>query len=148
MATKKKKSRKTPARPRRRRRLLWPFLRWGLVFGCWGVFLLLCLVGWLAYDLPDLRSVFGSDYTFPKGGNVVHYASPEADRLFDTFDRAEDWPSARSAMQTLHRRIHDDQPYTFLYESRRLAVAGPRLDGVVIDVPSDPLARLERFRLR
>jgi hypothetical protein len=78
---------------------------------------------------------------------VVFYASPEVDRLFDRLDLARDWDSMRDDLRTLQRRIHEDQPYTFLYERKRLAAHGPRLEGVVIDVPADPLARLERFRL-
>src|SRR5215813_11821288 len=53
-----------PAPPRRRtggpgggpgwgRRLGWRFLKWSLVLGAWGLFVGLCFVAWLAYDLPD-----------------------------------------------------------------------------------------------
>jgi hypothetical protein len=28
---------------------------------------------------------------------------------------------------------------------KRIAVYGPRLHGVLVDIPSDPLARLERY---
>ncbi|MFZ5790240.1 MAG: transglycosylase domain-containing protein [Pseudomonadota bacterium] len=38
---------------RRRSRLLW-CLKWGTVATIWSLFLTLCFVGWLAYDLPDV----------------------------------------------------------------------------------------------
>src|SRR5262245_52862768 len=43
-----------PARRRSRRRWPWTLLRWGLVCACWGTFIGLCFLGWLAYDLPDV----------------------------------------------------------------------------------------------
>jgi len=43
-----------PARRRGRRRWPWTLLRWGLVCACWGTFIGLCFLGWLAYDLPDV----------------------------------------------------------------------------------------------
>jgi len=105
------------------------------------------LGGWV-YSIKDLRSVFSSAAVFPHGGNVVGYASAEADELLDRIDDATDWAAMEEDLRRLQRRIHEDQPYTFLYENRRLAAHGPRLGGVVIDVPSDPLARLERFWVR
>jgi ABC-type transport system substrate-binding protein len=69
--------------------------------------------------------------------------SAEADRLLAAIGSAPDWQSARDAYGKLARRIHEDQPYTFLYEGKRIAACGPRVRDMRIDVPSDPLARLE-----
>jgi len=44
----------TPRRPRKGRPLLWFLLKWTLVGSIWGSFLLLILVAWCAYDLPDV----------------------------------------------------------------------------------------------
>ena len=38
--------------------------------------------------------------------------------------------------------LHRDQPCTFLWEARRLAAVGPRLHGVEVRAPGDPLAWL------
>src|SRR5581483_9883925 len=49
------KPRKGKARARRKRGgLLWRLTRWTLVAAAWCVFVGLCVVAWLAYDLPDL----------------------------------------------------------------------------------------------
>ena len=48
-------------------------------------------------------------------------------------------------LREIQRRLTEDQPYTLLYETQRIAAHGPRLHGVVVDVPSDPLTRLDRF---
>jgi ABC-type transport system substrate-binding protein len=78
----------------------------------------------------------------------VGYSSEEADRLFAELDRCADWETMAELLRQVQQRIHEDQPYTFLYEMKRVAAHGPRIDGVEIDIPSDPLARLERFWVR
>lgn len=103
------------------------------------------IAGWRFSGKLDLRGIFGSRAVPPQGNNVVFYRSPRADALFDAIDAAPSWTAARPLYARLARLLHRDQPYTFLYEGRRLAAAGPRARGVVIDVPQDPLARLERF---
>jgi penicillin-binding protein 1A len=49
----KKRKAEKPTR-RGRRRWPWALARWGLVGASWAAFLVLCFVGWLAYDLPDV----------------------------------------------------------------------------------------------
>src|SRR5215813_12470496 len=44
-------------RPRRRRPIIWFLLKWGLVSGIWASFLLLIIVAWCAYDLPDVSGL-------------------------------------------------------------------------------------------
>jgi peptide/nickel transport system substrate-binding protein len=105
------------------------------------------LGGWV-YTVKDLRSIFGSSARPPDGANVVFYRSDEVDGWLDRMEHAEDWRALKPALDGLQRRIHEDQPYSFLYESKRLAVHGARLSGVAIDVPSDPLAGLESFWVR
>jgi penicillin-binding protein 1A len=43
-----------PPRRKRGRPVVWFLLKWGLIGGIWGSFLLLILVAWCAYDLPDV----------------------------------------------------------------------------------------------
>ena len=97
------------------------------------------------YSLQDLPSIFDSRQTPPKGANYVRYGSDEVDRLLEALDRAERWEETRPTLHEIQRLIHEDQPYTFLYESVRIAAHGPRLNGVEIDIPADPLARLEHY---
>lgn len=101
------------------------------------------LGGWV-YSIGDLGSIFGSD----QPGNTVAYRSAEIDAFLDRLEAAREWESMRADLAGLQRQIHQDQPYTFLYENRRLLVYGPRLGGVEVDIPEDPLARLERFWVR
>lgn len=103
------------------------------------------LGGWRFSGKIDLRPIFGSAGFPPAGSNVVRYRSAEVDRLLDALDEAADWREMKPVLSSIGRRIRDDQPYTFLYETRRLAAVGPRLQGVEIDIPFDPLAHLERW---
>jgi peptide/nickel transport system substrate-binding protein len=101
--------------------------------------------GWTFAGKADLEPMFGSAFTPPAGMNVVSYRSPAADRLLAELDRASTWAQVQPLLAALQQRIHADQPYTFLYESRRIAGHGPRLRGVRIDLPADSLARLEEY---
>jgi peptide/nickel transport system substrate-binding protein len=101
------------------------------------------VAGWRFNGKLDLKSIFGSAALPPAGSNVVFYKSAEADRILDAIANAPNWHVAKTAYAELGRRIHDDQPYTFLYEGRRLAAHRDRVRDVAIDVPSDPFARLD-----
>jgi peptide/nickel transport system substrate-binding protein len=90
-----------------------------------------------------LKELFGSESMPPKGANVVAYSNRDVDRLLLELDDARDWREMRPLLSDIQRRLHDDQPYTFLYEVRRISASGPRLKGVSIDHPLDPLAHLE-----
>jgi peptide/nickel transport system substrate-binding protein len=104
--------------------------------------------GWKMLGNIDLKPIFGSAGVPPGGNNVVRYRSAEVDGLLDRLDSVSDWKQMKPIFASIERAIHRDQPYTFLYETQRLAVSGPRLGGVEIDVPSDSLARLERWWVR
>jgi peptide/nickel transport system substrate-binding protein len=91
-----------------------------------------------------LKELFGSESTPPGGANVVAYSNPGVDLLLDELEGARSWREMKPTLSSIQHRLHEDQPYTFLYEMRRLAASGPRLRGVGIDHPLDPLAHLER----
>lgn len=105
------------------------------------------LGGWRFVGKLDLKPIFGSAETPPGGSNVVRYRSSEVDRLLDALSGEHDWRTMKPILASIERAIHRDQPCTFLYETQRLAAAGPRLRDAGIDIPADPLARLERFGL-
>jgi ABC-type transport system substrate-binding protein len=106
------------------------------------------LGGWTIPGKIDLQPIFGSDARPPNGSNVVAFQSPEVDGLLRRLDEAEDRQAMQPLLEAIQRRIHEEQPYTFLYEAKRIAALGPRLGGMQIDDPADPLAALERCWLR
>jgi peptide/nickel transport system substrate-binding protein len=104
--------------------------------------------GWRFGAKIDLGSLFGSASVPPAGSNVVFYRSPEMDRLIEGLGSGTDAAGLRDVYAAIGRRLRDDQPYTFLYELRRLVATGPRLSGVRIDVPTDTLAHLDEVEVR
>ena len=101
------------------------------------------VAGWRFNGKLDLASIFGGKALPPAGSNVVAYKSKEADRLLTAIGDAPDWQSAKDAYGKFAKQIYDDQPYTFLYEGKRIAAYGPRVKELTIDVPADPLARID-----
>jgi len=103
------------------------------------------LGGWTFSGKIDLAALFASDRVPPAGLNVVRYRAADVDREIARLSEAASGAEMLEPLRDIQRRIHEDAPYTFLYELRRVAGYGPRLRGVVVDVPSDPLARIDRF---
>jgi peptide/nickel transport system substrate-binding protein len=103
------------------------------------------LGGWVFVGKVEIGMFFGSVGLPPQGYNVVNYRSPEVDRLLGVLGEATQWQDMKATLDEIQSNIHEDQPYSFLYETKRVAAYGPRLRGVTIDIPSDPLAHLERF---
>jgi len=102
------------------------------------------LGGWNFIGKVPLGALFGSDYAPPRGFNVVGYRVADVDESLERLDLASDWHEMKPLLDTIQRRIHEDQPYTFLFERDDIAAFGPRLRDVSIDDPDDPLAALER----
>ncbi|HVT57575.1 MAG TPA: ABC transporter substrate-binding protein [Thermoanaerobaculia bacterium] len=88
----------------------------------------------------DLTDPFGSK----SGGdtNVVRYNNPEVDRLIAAAMGHLDIGAARAELERIQEILHRDQPYTFLWESQRLAGLSRR----VHDAQPNPLFSL--FHLR
>lgn len=103
------------------------------------------LGGWNFVGKVPLKTLFGSSQAPPNGFNVVRYGAAEVDEALDHLDQAANWQQMKPYLDSIQEKIHEDQPYTFLFEREGIAAHGPRLHGMVIDIPSDPLARLERF---
>lgn len=103
------------------------------------------LGGWVFAGKIDLAALFASDRVPPAGLNVVRYRAAAVDRDIERLGEAASSAEMLAPLHDIQRRIHEDAPYTFLYELRRVAGYGPRLRGVVVDVPSDPLARIDQF---
>ncbi len=100
--------------------------------------------GWVFAGKTELKVLFDSSSTPPNGLNMVGYRSGDVDRLLGRIGDAETHAELQPILFEIQRQIHDDQPYTFLFESQRLAGVSRRLEGVGIDAPADPLRFLER----
>ncbi|MDH3591908.1 MAG: hypothetical protein OER88_08525, partial [Planctomycetota bacterium] len=91
-------------------------------------------------------ALFSSDSDPADGGaNFVSYASPVADAALAAVEAAVDREAMSEPLFAVQRAVHEDQPYTFLYERAGVAAHGARLKGVEIRSAADPLGELDRF---
>lgn len=103
------------------------------------------LGGWVFAGKIDLQNLFDSAAAPPNGMNIVSYANDEVDALFTRLAKADRWDALPPILAEIQTRIAADQPYSFLYEAKRIAAHSSSLAGVRIDVPSDPLIHLAEY---
>jgi len=73
------------------------------------------LLGWSLGIDPDLYDIFHSSKTEEGEYNFVSYANPEVDRLLIEGRRTFDPTERQRIYRQVHRHLHEDQPYTFLF---------------------------------
>lgn len=83
----------------------------------------------------DLTYAFHSD-SIDNGYNFGSYSNPEVDRLIDDFRRQTDPEVMGTILRTIEGILHQDQPYTFLWEPKRLTGVDGRLRNVQINALS------------
>lgn len=75
-----------------------------------------------------------------KGSNFVGYSDPESDRLIEKARTEFDREKRAALYRELHRRIHESQPYTFLFTRPHLIALHRRFENTKIyPVGMDPL---------
>ncbi len=88
------------------------------------------LLGWnLSLD-PDLYNIFHSSKTKEGEYNFIGYANPTVDRLLEQGRQVFDRDQRRQIYQEIHRLLHEDQPYTFLYVPDSLPIVAARFRNV------------------
>ncbi len=89
------------------------------------------LLGWNLSRDPDLYDLFHSSKTREGEYNFGGYANPEVDRLLVEGRRTFDQNERRRIYQEVHRKLAEEQPYTFLYVADALPVAASRLRNII-----------------
>src|SRR5215470_3599991 len=73
------------------------------------------------------------------GENYAGYVNPEADKLLEAGRSTQDRAKHKEAYYALHQRVHEDEPYTFLYVPQRYYAWSRRVHGVsALDVSTLP----------
>ncbi len=88
------------------------------------------LLGWSLSRDPDLYDLFHSSKTKEGEYNFVGYANPDVDALLERGRRTFDQAERQRIYQEVHRRLADDQPYTFLYVADALPIVSSRFRNV------------------
>lgn len=85
------------------------------------------VLGWSMGIDPDLFQIWHSSQSGPKQLNFVGYSDAEVDELIVRIRQEYDVAQQRAMTQRLHRRIAEDQPYTFLYASQGTTVLDKKI---------------------
>jgi ABC-type transport system substrate-binding protein len=102
------------------------------------------VLGWTGGDLdPDIYQIWHSSQTGPYQLNVGGYRSPEADALIEAIRVEYDVARQIELAHRLHRRIAEDQPYTFLYSPSATHVLDRRL--VIVERDATGAERYRRI---
>ncbi|MCH7767498.1 MAG: peptide-binding protein [Nitrospinae bacterium] len=73
-----------------------------------------CVLGWSLGLDPDIYEIWHSSQG-EKGFNFVGYDNPAVDRLIEEGRTEYDQATRTRIYRKIHRLIHEDQPYTFLF---------------------------------
>jgi len=103
------------------------------------------ILGWGIDTTLDFRPYFHSAEQ-TDGWNFIGLADPETDRLLDAVRQAPTIEATRRPLVLLQRRLHELQPYTFLWEPPRLAAVRRTIAGAEIN-PLSALASVRHWRL-
>jgi ABC-type transport system substrate-binding protein len=103
------------------------------------------VLGWSMGLDADIYQIFHSSQAGPQQLNFVGYANPRADELMVRIRREYDDARQTALARELHRLIAHDQPYTFLYVRRSLALLDGKIarevrrpDGTTQFLPFEP----------
>jgi peptide/nickel transport system substrate-binding protein len=87
------------------------------------------LSGWAVDTTLDLKPYFHSE-GIENGLNFGRYRNPDVDRLIDEVRQLPNLEQAKPVYFKIQEILHQAQPYTFLWEPRRLAAVRKGLHGV------------------
>lgn len=79
----------------------------------------------------DLKQLFHSEAIKDGGDNFISYRNPQVDTVIDQARVAMDEEERLKLWQEVHRLLHDDQPYAFLYTQKVAVYIDHRVKNVV-----------------
>ncbi|PLX41179.1 MAG: hypothetical protein C0608_06860 [Deltaproteobacteria bacterium] len=88
------------------------------------------LAEWTFDNSVNIYTLFHSTQTGPNQNNFGAYANPSVDRLLDESREAENSEMLRATYGELHKVLHDDLPYIFLWSLNRYAAINSRIENV------------------
>lgn len=90
------------------------------------------MLGWATgWSKTDPYQIWhGSLADVPSSSNHVGYRNPEVDRLIEQLRLTMDEDQQQELYHQIHRLIHEDQPYTFLFSEKMTAGHDARLQNI------------------
>jgi ABC-type transport system substrate-binding protein len=87
--------------------------------------------GWgLPWESDPYQIWHSSQADQPKSSNIVGFRHEEADRLIENLRKTFNPARRNEIYHRLHRILHEEQPYTFLYVEKSVVVAQPRVKNI------------------
>ena len=87
-----------------------------------------CCLGWTMSFDPDPYQVWHSSGIASPGSNHICYANPELDKLIEKLRETFDMKERVRIARRIEAIIHEDQPYTFLYQPDELVALWSHYD--------------------
>ena len=87
-------------------------------------------LGWSGTIEGDPNQIFHSRAIGDGGDNYVHYQNADLDQLIDQARVTIDQDQRMALWRKVHRILHEDQPYTFLWTSRSVVFLDKRIHNV------------------
>ncbi|MBE3096857.1 MAG: hypothetical protein IMZ55_19475 [Acidobacteria bacterium] len=80
----------------------------------------------------DPYQIWHSSQIANRGSNFIGFASAEADRLIETARMTLDAPKRSALYHQFHRLLHEEQPYTFMFDRESLRLVSKRVKGTQV----------------
>jgi peptide/nickel transport system substrate-binding protein len=90
------------------------------------------VMGWGGDILEDDYQLFHSSQIGNRGANYVGYRNAEVDRLLVQIRKTMDDNQRYSLCHKVHRILHEEQPYTFLYARPTFRTIDRRFENVKV----------------
>jgi len=87
-------------------------------------------LGWGGVVETDPNQIFHSRSIGDGGDNYISYENQEVDRLIDQARVTRDTEARNELWHKVHRELHEDQPYTFLWTTRAVRFVDKRIKNV------------------
>jgi len=91
------------------------------------------VLGWgMSTTEPDAYQVWHSSQAANKGSNAISYKNPRVDEILEQYRREFDPQKRIQIYKEFQQILHEEQPYTFLYVSKRVSALHRRFQNVEI----------------
>ena len=91
------------------------------------------VLGWgMSTTEPDAYQVWHSSQAANKGSNAISYKNARVDEILEQYRREFDPQKRIQVYKEFQQILHEEQPYTFLYVSKRVSALHRRFQGVEI----------------
>src|SRR5688572_8187872 len=91
------------------------------------------VLGWqMQTTEPDAYQVWHSSQAANKGSNAISYKNARVDEILEQYRREFDEQKRIGLYKEFQQILHEEQPYTFLYVSKRVSAVHRRFEGVEV----------------